>query len=573
MTAPQVKRLRCAIYTRKSTEEGLEQAFNSLDAQREAAVAYIASQKHEGWELLPRLYDDGGYSGGNVERPALQQLLKDIHDHKVDVIVVYKVDRLSRSLADFAQMMTLFDKLQVSFVSVTQQFNTTTSMGRLTLNILLSFAQFEREVTGERIRDKFAASRKKGMWMGGVPPLGYRIQDRLLLIEESEVELVKRIFNGYLETHSILNLSERLNAEGYTTKRWQSATGRWHGGDKIKPSYINQLLRNPLYAGKVVHKKQIYEGQHAAIIDEEIWRKVQGAIQRQDRSDRHRWQSFFLLKGKIKTFEGFTMSPSSSHRNRKNSNTPIKKQVHYYVSQKAATQGYKNCAIKNLNATRMDELVLNHLLDYLQNNNLAAIERLTNMEDDGHKKHWQRQLIYSVVVGTDKLVITIDKLQINALIKEVPEGNEKKNKKINPVKLVWHQPAIQEAGDKAILTLGIMIKRERSLRLVLASDGTDLTLPMQPKVDPTILTALGNAFSWRQMLANEPGLSLKKLARQCGIHDRFLAKRLSLNVLAPDIVQQALSGTLPASVNLTRLYEAAEHLSWPQQRQMLGLNK
>jgi len=573
MTAPLAKRLRCAVYTRKSTEEGLEQAFNSLDAQREAAVAYIASQKHEGWELLTQLYDDGGYSGGNVERPALQQLLKDIHAHKVDVIVVYKVDRLSRSLSDFAQMMTLFDKLQVSFVSVTQQFNTTTSMGRLTLNILLSFAQFEREVTGERIRDKFAASRKKGMWMGGVPPLGYRIQDRLLLIEEGEVELVKRIFNGYLETHSILKLSETLNTEGYTTKRWQSATGRWHGGDKIKPSYINQLLRNPLFAGMVVHKKEIYEGQHTAIIDEETWKKVQGTIQHRERSDRHRWQSFFLLKGKIKTAEGYVMSPSSSHRTSKHSNAPIKKQVHYYVSQKAATQGYKSCPIKNLNATRMDELVLNHLMDYLQNHSPDAAERLSSFDDDTNKRYWQRQLIDSVIVGTDKLVITIDKLQIAALIKDFPETAKTKKIQTNPVKLVWHFPVIQDEEDKAILTLGIMIKRERSLRLMLAPDGTDLTLPMQPKVDPTILTALGCAFGWRQMLDNDKNLSLKKLARQCGINDRFLAKRLSLNVLAPDIVHQALSGTLPASVNLTRLYEVAENLSWPHQRQMLGLNQ
>lgn len=575
MTAPLLKRLRCAIYTRKSHEEGLEQAFNSLDAQREAGVAYIASQKHEGWDLLPQQYDDGGYSGGTIERPALQRLLSDIRNKKIDVIIVYKVDRLSRSIHDFAQMMTLFDQHEVSFVSVTQQFNTTTSMGRLTLNILLSFAQFEREVTGERIRDKFAASKKKGMWMGGRPPLGYRIQDRLLLIDETEVELVNKIFNGYLQSRSLVQLSETLIAEGHTTKRWLCASGRWMGGGKITPGYLNHILRNAIYAGKVVHKKEHYEGQHTAIIDESLWNKVQEAIQHRETYSRHRWQSFFLLKGKIKTYEGFTMSPSSSYRSKHRNKTPIKKQVHYYVSRKCITQGYKNCVIKNLNAKRLDELVLNHLLDYLQNHNKDANERLNSIEEEETKKYWQRQLIDGVVVWPEKLVITIDKVQIATLMKEIPEStntNKVTKLKINPEKKVWHQAAIQDEADKAILTLGIMIKRENGRRLMLAPDGTDLIMPAQPKVDPAILTALGRAFGWRQMLDNDRNLSLRKLARQCGIHDRFLAKRLLLNTLAPDIVHRALSGTLPTSVNLTRLHEAAEHLSWPHQRQMLGLN-
>jgi DNA invertase Pin-like site-specific DNA recombinase len=254
------KTVRCVVYTRKSSEEGLEQAFNSLDAQREAGIAYITSQKHEGWVLAPTHYDDGGYSGGSTERPALQKLLVDIEAGKVDIIVVYKVDRLSRSLGDFAQMMTLFDKHNVSFVSVTQQFNTTTSMGRLTLNILLSFAQFEREVTGERIRDKFAASKKKGMWMGGSPPLGYVINDRQLIIEPQEAELVKKIFNLYLTCQSPLAVMQTLQQDGHTNKHWQTAAGHWRGGNKMTVSHVNKILRNVVYVGKVQHGKDSLSG-------------------------------------------------------------------------------------------------------------------------------------------------------------------------------------------------------------------------------------------------------------------------------------------------------------------------
>ena len=230
MTKAPIRKARCAIYTRKSSEEGLEQEFNSLDAQREACEAYIASQRHEGWIPVPDHYDDGGISGGTLQRPALQRLLADIEAGRVDVIVVYKVDRLSRSLMDFAKLVEVFERHGVSFVSVTQQFNTTTSMGRLTLNILLSFAQFEREVIGERIRDKFAASRKKGMWMGGHPPLGYDIENRKLVVNETEAALVRHIFERFIRIGSATKLVKELNAEGYRTKSWVTASGRQREG-------------------------------------------------------------------------------------------------------------------------------------------------------------------------------------------------------------------------------------------------------------------------------------------------------------------------------------------------------
>ena len=261
MKAP-VRKLRCAIYTRKSSEEGLEMEFNSLDAQREAALAYIQSQKHEGWVLVPDRYDDGGFSGGSMERPALQRLLRDVESGRIDVIVVYKVDRLSRSLTDFARIVEVLDKHNVSFVSITQQFNTTSSMGRLTLNILLSFAQFEREVIGERIRDKFAASRRKGMWMGGTPPLGYDVVDRKLVVNEAEAELVRLIFARFLQLGSATALARELRKAGHTTKCWTTQDGRHRRGKPIDKGVIYKILNNRVYLGDAVHKGTSHPGEH-----------------------------------------------------------------------------------------------------------------------------------------------------------------------------------------------------------------------------------------------------------------------------------------------------------------------
>ena len=273
-----MKEVRCAIYTRKSSEEGLEQEFNSLHAQREACQAYILSQRHEGWRALPALYDDGGISGGTMERPALQRLLDDIRARRLDLIVIYKVDRLTRSLADFAKLVDVFNDHDVSFVSVTQQFNTATSMGRLTLNMLLSFAQFEREVTGERIRDKIAASKRKGMWMGGNPPLGYDVRDRKLVVNPSEADQVERIFRLYATLGSVRLLESQLAAEGITSKRRQNAAGQSTGGQPMRRGNLYGMLQNRLYRGEVAHKGQVYPGEHAAIIGEALWDSVQTGL-------------------------------------------------------------------------------------------------------------------------------------------------------------------------------------------------------------------------------------------------------------------------------------------------------
>src|SRR6202163_202345 len=275
MTKQQV---RCAVYTRKSSEEGLEQSFNSLEAQREACMAYIDSQKHEGWVAANERYDDGGFSGGTMDRPALKQLLDHIAAGKIATVIVYKVDRLTRSLADFAKIIEVFDSHNVSFVSVTQQFNTTTSMGRLTLNVLLSFAQFERELTGERIRDKIAASKKKGMWTGGMAPLAYQVRDRGLVVVDNEAETVRYIFRRYAELGSIRLLKEELDGQDLASKSWTSASGRHWGGKPFARAALYLMLQNRVYRGEIVHKERSYPGEHTPIIDQELWDMVQARL-------------------------------------------------------------------------------------------------------------------------------------------------------------------------------------------------------------------------------------------------------------------------------------------------------
>src|SRR5947207_6826072 len=312
MPRSEMARKRCAIYTRKSSEEGLEQEFNSLHAQREASEAYIRSQRHEGWVVVPTVYDDGGFSGGNLERPGLQRLLADVHAGRIDVIVTYKVDRLTRSLADFARLIEIFDAHHVSFVSVTQQFNTTTSMGRLTLNVLLSFAQFEREVTGERIRDKIAASKKKGMWMGGNPPLGYDAHQRKLIVNPAEAETVRSIFALYLELGCVRRLKETVDRRRWTTKCFMTAAGRIQGGRPFSRGHLYRILSNPLYLGRIAHKGQLHPGQHEALVEPETWEAVQAQLAANTAGHRRRAGAMApsLLAGLLVDSAGERLTPS-----------------------------------------------------------------------------------------------------------------------------------------------------------------------------------------------------------------------------------------------------------------------
>lgn len=320
-----VPKKRCAIYTRKSTDEGLDQEYNSLEAQRDSAPAFISSQRHEGWIATDDGYDDGGFSGGNTNRPALKRLLQDVEDGRIDVVVVYKIDRLSRSLSDFAQMVDLFDARGVTFVSVTQQFNTTTSMGRLTLNILLSFAQFEREVTGERIRDKISASKAKGMWMGGTPPLGYDVRDRKLVVNEPEAALVRDIFARYAETGSAAQLVRELQIEGHTTKVWVAQNGRRHDGKVIDQQCLFTMLRNRLYLGEITHKGQSFPGQHEPIVSTDLWAAVHAFVDGRKQGPRTRYKKEpALLTGLLYAPDGQRMLPTYTQK--KNG-----KRYRYYV--------------------------------------------------------------------------------------------------------------------------------------------------------------------------------------------------------------------------------------------------
>ncbi len=364
-TARGTKYVRCAIYTRKSTEEGLSQEFNSLDAQRESAVAYIASQKNEGWSCVPDRYDDGGFTGGNMDRPALKRLMDDIEAGKIDCVIVYKVDRLSRSLMDFARLMALFDRKGVSFVSVTQQFNTTHSMGRLTLNILLSFAQFEREIISERTRDKIASARRKGKYQHGKPILGYDFvpapapfTGRRLVVNKTEAERVRRIFELYLEAGSILRVADECNSRGWTTKSWTTTAGRTVGNREFDKTIISRLLRNPLYVGKVPHNGAVYDGEHEAIVEDDLFRRVQARLKLAgERGGAGVKNSIGALLGGLVRCKGCgcAMSPSSASKKKPDG---TRTRYRYYVCSNAVKRGRQHCAASSLPGPALETFVL-----------------------------------------------------------------------------------------------------------------------------------------------------------------------------------------------------------------------
>lgn len=350
ITKPVTQKLRCAIYTRKSSEEGLEMEFNSLDAQRDACSAYIASQRSEGWLELAGHYDDGGISGGTLERPALKRLLADIEEDRVDVVVVYKIDRLSRALMDFAKLVEVFDRNNVTFVSVTQSFNTTTSMGRLTLNILLSFAQFEREVIGERIRDKVAASRKRGIWMGGYVPLGYEVKDRKLIIKESEAAIVRMIFERFVAVGSATALARALVTEGVCTRR----------GRLVDKGFLYKLLANRVYIGDAVHKGTAYPGEHKPIVTRELWDRVRAILQVSPRmrAGSTRASTPSLLKGLLFGPTGCAMSPTHTRKG--------DKLYRYYISQSVIKRGAEGCPVSRVPAGEIENAVVNQLRGMLR---------------------------------------------------------------------------------------------------------------------------------------------------------------------------------------------------------------
>ena len=462
-------KLRCAIYTRKSCEEGLEQEFNSLDAQRLSAENYIASQSHEGWECLPTQYNDGGFSGGNLERPALQRLLQDIKDGKIDCIVVYKIDRLTRSLLDFSKIIELLDEYKCSFVAVTQSFNTSNSMGRLMLNVLLSFAQYERELTSERIRDKFEASSKLGIWMGGTPPLGYDPKDRKLEINVEEAKVVKAIYQSFIDTESVTETVRLMNKSGHKTKTWISTSGRVYQGTTFSKNGLRHILKNPVYAGKVTHKGNVYDGQHEPIINPKLWEKTQGIFTtRGDQVTRPttRISTPPLLKGIfICGCCAAAMTPTYS----------IKRngaKYRYYLCSSKHRLVNEKCSVKTISAAEIEGLVVAQVLKLLAKpevvaHAIAAISESGDLQDiqiikalQNVERVWEELfpaeqvrithlLIKQVVIKPDGVDIKIFSEGLNLLTEEVAANHTDEPTKQKTIKNKLNKQKIANEAREA----------------------------------------------------------------------------------------------------------------------------
>ena len=531
------KKVRCAIYTRKSTEDGLEQDFNSLDAQREACAAYILSQTHEGWEGTSELYDDGGFSGGSMERPGLKQLLQDVIAGKVDVIVVYKVDRLTRSLADFAKIVDILDEHHASFVSVTQSFNTTTSMGRLTLNVLLSFAQFEREVTGERIRDKIAASKKKGMWMGGPVPLGYELRDRKLMVNNKEAETVRHLFRRYTELQSVPQLVDELAAQGYRTKIRPYKDGRKIGGVAFRTGALSQLLKNPIYTGKVRHKDKIYDGEHEAIIDQALFDEVQSifAVNRSDNALGKKSRNPSLLAGLITDPDGRPMTPTHASTG--------SKRFRYYVTR--LEPGDDKNLVWRLPSGEIERLV---------------IDALARAIADAAQTSGEADIIQSQMAANSEIANRLQNTAVHEKRKILLD--QKVRVQVQKEQVII---SFQTADESKSTEVGIDAK--------LAKQGSELkfTIPptnvnIKPAPNATLQKLVSQAFAAQDLLlTGTPNPALSDYSH------RYLGQLVRISWLAPDILGAIMDGTQPVNLTGRKLTRAnAIPLDWPSQRKMFG---
>jgi len=544
--------MRCAIYTRVSSDQGLEQDFNSLHAQREAAEAYIKSQAHEGWKLIREHFDDGGFSGGTMERPALQHLLDQVRERRIDIIVVYKVDRLTRSLADFAKLVELFDAHKVSFVSVTQSFNTTTSMGRLTLNVLLSFAQFEREVTGERIRDKIAASKRKGLWMGGVIPFGYRLEDRKLLVDETEVETVTLIFDLYLKLGSLPAVQRELSTRSIVSRQRQLTTGRVLGGIPFSNGALSTILRNRHYLGELNHRGKSWPGDHAAIIDQTIFDRVQDKLanQRQRKAEKN-LASGFLLKGKIFNDAGERMTP----------NYVVKAdgvRHRYYVSQ-SVLQGQKNgpSGIRRLPAEAVETCVLKaiateasktrHRAPGAGNGTSGPAAADDASPEEASLDHDQARPDAAV----SKLErVTIRPTMIEIALKQDRDGEGK----IHRLSVAWVKP--DPIRRKEILE---PVEPVSNLKPIKAADQTRL------------VKAIATAQGWLEELCSGEVTDTAEIAMREHRSARSVRMTLSLAFLDPALITAACKGSLPRGYCASRLMDLPARFD--QQWQALGLRR
>jgi site-specific DNA recombinase len=516
MAANPIKPVRCAIYTRKSTEHGLELEFNSLHAQRDACEAYVKSQASQGWRALPQHYDDPAYSGGNLDRPALQQLLKDIDAGRIDVIVVYKIDRLTRSLADFAKLVEAFDAKSISFVAVTQQFNTTTSMGRLTLNVLLSFAQFERELSSERVRDKVAASRRKGKWTGGTVPLGYDAKDKKLVINKAEAETVRHIFKRYLELQSFGRLVEDLDKKGIVTKRRDTKVTKFNGGIPFTYGPLAHFLKNRLYVGETGHEDKWFPGEHAGIVDRKTFDRVQQLLASKSTSRKaKRSASDALLLGKIYDSRGNRMSPTFS----------TKKGVRYrfYISS-ALLRGRKNevGSVGRVSATEIEGAIR------------AALRVQPSQGPEGSNGGSDTlKRVERVVVARDKLLINLTR---SSDANEVDDGATSEMKIPWPTKARDSTVSVESGGESA------------------HNEG--------------LIQSIVRAHAWMQSLRGGMHESVERLAEANRLHPKVVRQALRLAFLSPDITSEVLEGRQPAELSLARIPKLLP-LPWTEHRRLL----
>ncbi len=570
MPRPPAGKMRGAIYTRKSSEEGLEQVFNSLDAQREACAAFILSQKHEGWSVLSTPYDDGGFSGGTMDRPALQRLLADIRAGKVNVVVVYKIDRLTRSLFDFAKIVEAFDANGVSFVSVTQQFNTTSSMGRLTLNVLLSFAQFEREVTGERIRDKIAASKKKGMWMGGLPSLGYDVQNRKLIVNDKEALTVLHIFRRYVQLRSVRALQAELDDAEIRSKRRRLADGTDYGGQKLSRGALYLMLQNRIYRGEITHKGAAYPGEHQPIVDKALWDEVQAVLSenRIDRATGSDAKHPSLLAGMAFDENGERLTPTHA----------VKKgtRYRYYVSTSLITGAAKGGSKgRRIPAANLENLVITRLRDFLVDRG-ALLDTVENQHPDAVEQNRligrARQIAEEVGTwGPDKA-----RAMLMALLSRVDVRTDRVEINIRRrrlIELLGGQSIDQtaQAGNEPddILTLTVMARLQRVGRemRMLVENSED-----QTTADPGLLRIIARAHDIQTRLMQNTDLSLHAIASQEHVSAGYISRLLRLPSLAPDIITAIINGRNPPPLTAKKLMRLALQIQvdWTEQRKLLG---
>ena len=527
------KAIRCAIYTRKSSEEGLEQDFNSLDAQREACEAYIKSQMHEGWVLIDKQYNDGGYSGGTIERPAFKELLKDIENDKIDIVVVYKVDRLTRSLMDFSTIIDVFDRHETSFVSITQQFNTTTSMGRLTLNILLSFAQFEREVTGERIRDKIAASKKKGMWMGGKVPLGYSKEDKKLVVHKEDTQKVQMLFEKYLELKSVPKLMQYLEEEEIKTK-----TDKY-----FSKGQLYHLLANKVYIGKITHKDKVYEGEHDAIISEEIFEEVQKLLyeNKVDKICGTKCSSNSLLAGLIFDDKNNLMTPSHSNNHGR--------RYRYYIST-ALKNNKETGSISKIPAGEVEKFIIETTKEFLKDKeqiqNIVSeykiskqnklIYTVQNIQDYSDPK-LIRAIIYKIVISKNLIKITYNETSIKKVLNTLANNQDiiipDKNEEVTPIVISKNIKITQPSRNDNILILNA---KEYDI----------------PEPNPYLVNAIIKSYYYHKQI--QVGKTIEDLQNEENLKDsKYIRNILNLKYISPELTEQILNGTQPEDLSLKKV--------------------